>query len=70
FPISVPDGPMFQAALGGFSSVLGLPVKSSPAASATFAGVRIDLSDPSVARRKFLGMVTLSERFALRRAAR
>ena len=70
FPVSVPDGPMFQAALGGFSSVLGLPVTSNPKAAAAFAGVRIDLSDPSVARRKFLGMVTLSERFALRRAAR
>ena len=66
FPTSAPEADVFRAASPGFAEVLGLPVGLNPPPAQHFAGVRIDFSDPAVARRKFLGMVTLAERFALR----
>ncbi len=66
FASAAPDAEVFRAAGPGFAKILGLPVSLNPGSTGSFAGVRIDLSDPAVARRKFLGMVTLAERFALR----
>ncbi len=66
FPGTAPDAEVFRAASPGFAKILGLPVSVNPGTVDRFAGVRIDLSDPAVARRKFLGMVSLAERFALR----
>ena len=70
FPQSAPDAAMFAAATQALASVLDLPVSANRPDHATFPGVKIDLGDPAVARRKFLGMITLSERFALRRPRR
>ena len=66
FPEQMPDASVFRAAGPAFARVLGVEVNCGNRAGPEFSGVRIDLSDPAVARRKFLGMVTLAERFALR----
>src|SRR5204863_139988 len=67
---AAPDAALFRAAGPALASVLGFAVATKSAPSAVFPGVKIDLGDPGLARRKFLGMVTLSERFALRPAPR
>ena len=70
FPGTAPDASLFSSASAGMASVLGLPVTTREVGSVQFAGVKVDLTDPAVARRKFLGLITLSERFALRRPRR
>jgi hypothetical protein len=67
FPSDAPDAAMFDAACAAFASVIGFKVSNASAAPEIFPGIKIDLGDRSVARRKFLGLVSLSERFALRR---
>ena len=64
---------MLGAAAGALSAVLGLSVRTSTA-PAPFPGTQIVfrppaalIDDASFARRKLAGMVTLAERFALRR---
>ncbi|MBK8179442.1 MAG: hypothetical protein IPK67_11260 [Planctomycetes bacterium] len=70
FPPEAPDGAMFRAAAPGLAAVLGLSVRVEAAREFSFPGVRVDLEDPALARRKLLGIVTLAERFALRPASR
>ncbi len=70
FPQTAPDAEMFEAASTGFASLLGLAVSTKGAVTGDFAGIKIDLGDPTIARRKFTGMISLSERFALRRPRR
>jgi len=66
FPADAPDAAVFRSAGPALARVLGLPVVSGTPAGAEFAGVRIELGDPALARRKFQGLITLVERFALR----
>ena len=56
YPGSAPDADMFRAAGPAFALVLGLPVVSAPSPRSDFVGVQIDLGDPALARRKFLGI--------------
>jgi hypothetical protein len=65
-PAEFPDAAMIEAAAPAFARVLGLPVVVVHEGGADFPGVRISLDDAALAQRKFLGVVTLAERFALR----
>ncbi|HUR27200.1 MAG TPA: hypothetical protein VM509_03380 [Planctomycetota bacterium] len=67
FPEDAPDASLFRSAAPALESVLGLRVTTNRADTAPFPGVELDLAEPNLARRKFVGMLTLTERYVLRR---
>lgn len=60
------DVALYRSASAALAAALDLPVRADLGLDRPFAGVRIDLSDRSLARRKLLGVLTLAERWALR----
>lgn len=61
-----PDVALYRSASAALAAALELPVRADLGLERPFAGVRIDLSDRTLARRKLLGVLTLAERWALR----